>query len=444
MTPAQHILARPPKPFEYNPPRTPRLHRLIHMAPPHRASHPLPAAGDASEPGIDSVARTKLLLLWLFAVAASLTTFTHVAQLTHLDFTAYAFIALLLALAVTAVAYFTLRRAFTSAPHLDRATALLLIAVCLIGMLLALIINRPNVDDYYYVPNAVYYAQHPSAAMGFEVHFLYSEPQPIVSAFYSTSGPYEYVQAAAAHILGVNFLTVYYVLGAAVIGSMIPLAIFLLLTDFSTNATSAAVGTLITIAAVLLMGETDLTFGNISLARAFEGKTLLLAVGVPLFACFSLDYFKRPGVMRVLALFCLATTMVGASASAVFVLPALAVVLAISHLLTTADQGHFALTRIPGYVAGMAYVVLYALFALDARRGAPWPGQPREFRLAHGLRRSCVFFLQPESASDARRADRLKRPCPLAAARRAAPPPDSMDRAFGAAVPQSHCGPVPH
>lgn len=350
----------------------------------------------APPPGIDSVARIKLVLHWLFATGAALTLLTHIAQLAQLSFTLYAFAALILALTVAACAYFALKAKFISAPRLDTTSALLVATTCLVGMLLALILNRPNVDDYYYVPNAVYYVQHPSAAMGFEVHFLYNAPQPLVSAFYSTSGAYEYVQAAAAHILGVNFLTVYYVLGAAVLGFMIPLAIFLLLIHFSDHTTSAAVGTLVTTAAILLMGETDLTFGNMSLARAFEGKTLLLVIGVPLFASFSLDYFKRPDVTGALALFCLATTMVGASASAVFVLPALAVVLLLAHMLTAANPARLALLPRLGYVAGLSYVVLYALFALTHGAAHLGVDSPANFGWPTDFAGHAGFFINPD------------------------------------------------
>jgi chromate transport protein ChrA len=133
-----------------------------------------------------------------------------------------------------------------------------------------------------------------------------------------------------------------------------------------------------------------------SLARAFEGKTLLLAVGVPLFACFSLDYFKRPGVMNALALFCLATTMVGASASAVFVLPALAVVLALAHLLTAVADRRLALGMMPGYLAGMSYVVLYALFALT--HGAAHLGldSPANFGWPTDFAGHASFFFNPD------------------------------------------------
>jgi hypothetical protein len=52
----------------------------------------------------------------------------------------------------------------------------------------------------------------------------------------ATAQPYEYVQALVAGALGIDYLTVYYILTVAFIGFCAPLAIFLLLSHFTEDS----------------------------------------------------------------------------------------------------------------------------------------------------------------------------------------------------------------
>lgn len=107
-----------------------------------------------------------------------------------------------------------------------------------------------------------------------------------------TSNPYEYLNALIAVGFCLDFLSVYYLIMPGISGFMIPIAIFLAIVHFSDDERSSIVGTLLTVFVLLLLGETHRTFGNFSFVRIFQGKSILLSIGVPLFIGFSIKYFK--------------------------------------------------------------------------------------------------------------------------------------------------------
>jgi hypothetical protein len=87
--------------------------------------------------------------------------------------------------------------------------------------------------------------------------------------------------------------------------------------------------------------------------------------------------------------------MVGASASAVFVLPALAVVLLLAHMLAAAGN-RLAWRASLGYVAGMSYVVLYALFALTHGAAHLGVDSPANFGWPTDFAGHAGFFFNPD------------------------------------------------
>jgi hypothetical protein len=334
---------------------------------------------DNRERGLSSSLRDILLLP--LGIWGALTVLTHAAQLTGITFAAYAACAIALAAAVAVACFIKVGRAVFSVGTKDLRPLLQIAGVCLIGSALALLINHPADDDYFYLPNAVYYLQHPSSPMGFDIHFLFSGGQSFTSIFWATSGAYEYIQAVAARTVGSSLPAIHYVVVTAAVGFMIPFSILLLLNHFSDGTPSAAVGTLIAVGGITLLGDTPRTFGSHSLAHPFQGIIVVLAIVLPLFASYTLDYFANPGARSWIGIFLLATAGVGASASAVFLLPALGLTLAAAHLIAGPERFQV-LRRLPAYLAGMAYLFLYGSFiwihgATDLDAGSPanygWP-----------------------------------------------------------------------
>ncbi|MHC4791918.1 MAG: DUF6077 domain-containing protein, partial [Planctomycetota bacterium] len=172
-----------------------------------------------------------------------------------------------------------------------------------------------------------------------------------------------------AHITGIDFLAVYYFITPALFGCMIPLVWFYLISRFSFPSRSAIVGTFFICLSLLLMGEQHRSFGNFAFNRIFQGKTVLLAVGLPLFTALTMDFFHSPCGRRWLYLFVTSVAMIGCSNSAAILIPLLASVLLIACLVSYVPNISSGLLNGLYYLCTLFYPAIYAgsilLLSLD-------------------------------------------------------------------------------
>lgn len=306
-----------------------------------------------------SVLITSSIFYVIAALMAEFTVLTHLAQMVNLPFQLYAQLALGICLVTVAVWFLFFKPWTAQISKYDTTALLILVGLGFVGSLISLIVNRPDDDDFYYVPNVIFYLQNPQALMGFNIHYLFSSQEPFASFSWATANAYEYIQALIAFGFRLRYLDVYYLIMPALAGFLIPLALYLAIVHFSDDTFSAVIGTLVTIGIILLLGETHRTFGNFSFVRIFQGKAILLSLGIPLFIAFSMNYFAQPTYKTGLGLLFLATGLVGLSSSAIFMLPALACVLALAYVIS---MQRYPFTMLVGYFASLGYVVAVALY----------------------------------------------------------------------------------
>jgi len=309
-----------------------------------------------------SVIIARIILFSFTSLLASLTVFTHIAQVWHLTFENYALYSVRIAFIVLFGSSIISKEWLSKVTVNDRGVLLFILAICVIGVSLSLFMHRPDTDDFYYVPNPVYYLQNPQVGMSFEIHFFYADGAPFVSHMTNTALPYEYIQAIIAYYTKTEYLFFYHILFPAIVGFLIPLSLFYSLSYFSDEPSKNAIGVLITIGIIMLLGETHRTIGNFSFVRAFHGKVLFLSVGIPLFAALSFDYFKKPCILSWLPLFIASISMLGATATACIMLPTLASILVITYLSTISrDNLKSSLRLLFWYFITLGYVLIYAL-----------------------------------------------------------------------------------
>ena len=248
--------------------------------------------------------------------------------------------------------------------HIAWKAAFLLIMTGVICSTLALISHNCDGDDFYYLPNVVYMLDNPNAPMGHKIHFLDGGPVcEIVSHSWGTSKAFEYMQGAFSTISGIEFLSIYYLLSPTIISFLIPLALYYLLSFFSNNPVSKAIGVFITLGIIFLLGETHHTYGNFSVTRAFQGKTLLLAVGIPFCAGLTLQYLKEPSKNVWLMSLISITALTGASSSALVLLPLLAIVIIIASSLTSKFYNR-TIKRSLVYSLSFTFLILYGIYLM--------------------------------------------------------------------------------
>jgi len=243
----------------------------------------------------------------------------------------------------------------------QRPVVLALLTCCLLSALLCLVSHRPDQDDFAYVPNVIYYLEHPDEPMGFKVHFIDSgrEDEPFAS-YHRCSIPFEYSQGIVSYITGMHLLTVYYFFGPALFGCMIPLVWFYIISRFSFPPHAAVTGAFFICLSLILMGEQHRSFGNFAFNRISQGKTVMFTVGIPLFVGLTMEFFQLPSVRRWVYLFVTSVAMVGLTTTAAMMIPLLAIVLSISCSLSYVTTMKARIITIFKYLFTLVYPALYA------------------------------------------------------------------------------------
>ncbi|MBI2841620.1 MAG: hypothetical protein HYX75_25160 [Acidobacteria bacterium] len=252
----------------------------------------------------------------------------------------------------------------------------LLLSVC--GSLLALAIYRPDTDDYTYVPPVVYALEHPDEALSFSVHHIHTHGETLHAYLTST---YELYQASLAFTFGVDYLFVYYCVFPGIVGFLIPLASAFALGVLEDRWDSIGSGTLAIFVLYILIGDTHRTFGNFAFARAQHGKAVFLSIGIPVFIGATLDFLQRARRSSWWLVACTSIAMVGCTASAASILPALGSVLLLAFAYETENM-RLVVRRSLGFVSAFLYVGIYILaiwgyatanFGKGALENAGWP-----------------------------------------------------------------------
>jgi hypothetical protein len=207
----------------------------------------------------------------------------------------------------------------------------LLVALSLLCGFLSLGAIRPEVDDVNYAARAVYFLAQPDLPLdlAFHDHAFFEAPltYPLLLTYTG-----ELFWAHLAWLLHVDFLDAYHRIAPFVGGALIPLAWALAIARFTRGSQGAALGSVALCAYLCVDGVSHNGFGNYAFVRIWHGKVLLLALCVPLFTAFALDWLERPRGSAWLKLFLVAACANGLSGTALFLLPLLALALAAGHL----------------------------------------------------------------------------------------------------------------
>jgi hypothetical protein len=193
---------------------------------------------------------------------------------------------------------------------------------------------------------------------------------------------FDYILGVFSYLTKIPFIKVYYELGGGLGGLLIPLSIYLALSQFSRTTASAALGTFFTTLSIFLLAETVWTPGGYSFIRSFEGKVIMLFAGIPLFIYYSLKYFagprqiknypsyhpiaKRSGrITPIIPLFFLITALTGMSTSAFMIFPILAAIIFVSYWLAFRENFpsfRDVLERGVVYLLSFLYLFYFAIF----------------------------------------------------------------------------------
>jgi hypothetical protein len=254
------------------------------------------------------------------------------------------------------------------------ANKLLFLAIGMICGTSSLLQHFTIADDYYYLGNAVYAVQHPHSSMGFEVNFIATLGKPLTSFAYVTSGPFEYMQAAFARLLGLDVLDVYSFIFPPVSGFYTALVFLYIARLFVNSDTAALIGGCAGLGATFLLLDSLLSIGNMYFSRSYQGKFLY----VKMFLTHS---------RRYLASFLLASIAgMGMTASAIVITPIVAATFSVVFLVTNTLEKRYPTSDLvkllmkywlclaPIFAYGLIYKIYFSAgMGADSLANVGWP-----------------------------------------------------------------------
>jgi len=218
-----------------------------------------------------------------------------------------------------AAALFLLGEPPTVAPPLrGRWPEIALWTMALFGLVVALIVHRPDLDDSFYVNVAVAAADFPERPLLAHDTMLGVENLPLHMPAHRIH-TYELWNGALSYVTRVPAIYAFHWISAGLFGLLLVLAhakLFRLLTPRVWPWAVAAV-----LVVLLGAGETHRWYGNFALVRIWQGKAIFLFVFMPLVYAYAMQFALRPSLPRWGLLFAAQTAAVGCSSSAVWAAP---------------------------------------------------------------------------------------------------------------------------
>ncbi len=239
----------------------------------------------------------------------------------------------------------------------------ILAALCVIGAFLSVLAVIPAWDDAIYIGGrAVYFMEFDTVPMDLNYHHHGLLDFPI---YY----PLELAQTThllwgfVAYMLGVSCLDVFHIFVPFLGGLLVPVAHYLALSRFSRDRWITIVGVTAIFAFLCINGGTPAsfrTFGNWAFVIWF-GKSILISIVLPLFVAFSVDWFRQANRRNWVKLCVLVVVSSGLSGSAAFMLPLLAVALAMGHIAERSLYPDL-WRKLLGYFSTLTYLVVLAVY----------------------------------------------------------------------------------
>ncbi len=191
--------------------------------------------------------------------------------------------------------------------------------IALVTASISLVAHRPNTDDAFYLALATGAADHPEKPVyGFDP--LYGTAATGMRPPYYRVLSMELLAATVAWLSPISAIVAMHIIFASFAALLIPLAAARLLRLLAPTAWLWCTAALVVV--LVMDGDAPTSYGNMSLVRMQQGKSLMLMVVLPLTIAYSLE-LMRTGMLRAWLL--LAASLIfglGGSPTAMVLLPA--------------------------------------------------------------------------------------------------------------------------
>jgi hypothetical protein len=223
--------------------------------------------------------------------------------------------------------------------------ALLVLGIAAGLATLSLFVNRPDADDVFYVNRAQWVVDHGS----FPVRDTIFGDEQFAPLEHPAVPSYEPMLGAVARLVHHPAGDVAYYLVPPLFTFLAVLALWRLLRTWGARLPLLALA--VGLVFLLFGGADHASFGNLFLARMWQGKILFLCVVVPLLFVHLTEWSRSPSLARACMLLLLGVAGVGLSATAALIVPVIAVA-GLAPVLLRHPRAALA-----GFVAAAAYPV---------------------------------------------------------------------------------------
>ena len=210
-----------------------------------------------------------------------------------------------------------------------------IVVLALFGLVLVAITHRFDQDDSQYLNFVVTAMDFPLEPL-FSHSGLWQDPKvPLELSIYKFH-TYELLVAALSDLFGVHHKTLYYLILAPIFGGIAVLVHWKLAQHL---APQYAVSVLLTwLVLIIALGASHREFGNFAFVRLYQGKSLLVTIGLPLCVLLGLRFAELPDKRRALTLGMALIASSGLSSSALATVPFVVAATLCGGLLGTSRQ----------------------------------------------------------------------------------------------------------
>lgn len=200
--------------------------------------------------------------------------------------------------------------------------AVVVVVAALAFAFLSLITSRPDLDDVFVVNRASWIESHDTTFP--ERDTIFSDERFAVERPATPQTAIEALVGSVAAWLPVSAAGLGYLWLAPIVSALAVLALWRLVVGL--GATQPALAVIAGLVFVLVDGESAQSFGNFHFARAWQGKTILVMVLVPVLWRATLEVGRRGSRYHAVVAVAAAVAAVGCSTSATFVVPPVIVI----------------------------------------------------------------------------------------------------------------------
>jgi hypothetical protein len=221
------------------------------------------------------------------------------------------------------LAFLSTRRCMGSKRIKERPWFLVgLAALSALASLLVLLNNRPDMDDITFFHRALAQLLRLDSpfSRGDTLHGV--EGLPGISSLHIMTS-YEPLVAMTAHLVGIDPLSAYQNLTAAIVAAMLPVVYVLLYRQFRLSRGTALLAALTAMVFLVLDGGPHRSLGNMAFVRLWQGKTILWNLMLPVTMLVASRFLFRPTPRRFAIVAMVSVSGVGLSNSGVYLTPVL-------------------------------------------------------------------------------------------------------------------------